>query len=241
MPDSTLVALTVAGDVAAFGELYRRHVTGVHRVIAEIVRDRETAADLTQDVFARAIEALAHLREPDRFRPWLVTIARNRALDHVRNPTRVAMLDEGAADELADPAAEPAELAELAGLALRVRGCIAGLAARDAAVLALVIGLGYSPAEVAVTFAITPGAAKVVLHRARRRLRSALALTLLAGNAAACDTFHQAYTEGRLAQAGEHVAACPVCRTAVNDEVELYGVGGPHPVASVASVVSVVS
>jgi RNA polymerase sigma factor (sigma-70 family) len=224
VPDSTLVERTVAGDVAAFGELYRRHVTGVRRIVAEIVSDRETAADLTHDVFAQAIEALAHLRQPDRFRPWLMTIARNCALDHVRGPRRAAVLDEDAVDGLADTAPSPAELAELAGLAQLVRGCIAGLAARDAAVLAVVIGLGYSSAEVAVAFAITPGAAKVVLHRARRRLRSALALTLLAGNAAACDTFRQEYAEGRMARAGEHVAACSVCRTAVNDEVELFAV-----------------
>jgi RNA polymerase sigma factor (sigma-70 family) len=222
-PDAFLVRQTVAGDAEAFAVLYRRHAGAVHRVVAATVRDREVAADLTQDVFARAIEALADLREPERFRPWVLTIARNCAIDQTRGQPRPLSLDDDGAAEPADPGAEPGELAELANLVQRVRGCIAGLSARDAAVLALVTQLGYSPVEVAGALAITPGAAKVVLHRARRRLRSAIALTLLTENqAAACPVFRDAFAKGRLNQAGAHVATCPVCRAAVNDDVELY-------------------
>ena len=139
---------------------------------------------------------------------------------------RPRRLDEEGAPEPADPGAEPDVVVELQGLVQRVRGCIAGLSARDATVLALVTDLGYSPAEVADALGISAGAAKVVLHRARRRLRSAIALTLLAENQGeACPTFRDAYTKGDLAHAAAHVAACPTCTAAVNSDVHLYSAG----------------
>ena len=225
LPDASLVALTVAGDADAFAALYRRHASGVHHVVRGIVRDPDTAADITQDVFARVIEALGDLREPERFRFWIMAIARNRALDHLRMKPRsnTRSLDEDGVTEPVDPGAEPAELAELASLVRLVRGCIAGLSSRDATVLALVTQFGYKPAEVAAALEISPGAAKVVLHRARRRLRSALTLNLLAKNLdAACPTFREAFTHGQPAGAASHVATCAICSATVNDEVHLY-------------------
>jgi RNA polymerase sigma-70 factor (ECF subfamily) len=231
VPDARLVSDALAGDPDAFAVLYRRHVAAVHRVVATSVHDREAAADLTQDVFARAIEALPSLREPDRFRSWVLAIARNCVIDHARAPVRAQPFDNSEVGEPVDVAAEPDELAELASLVQRVQGCVAGLSARDATVLALVTQLGYSPNEVASALAITPGAAKVVLHRARHRLRSAIALTLLAENqGASCSVFRDEFSRGRLTQAGAHVASCPVCRAAVNSDVQLYGGGVRSPV-----------
>jgi RNA polymerase sigma factor (sigma-70 family) len=223
VPDARLVTDALAGDADAFALLYRRHVGAVHRVVAASVHDRETAADLTQDVFASAIEALPSLREPERFRSWVLAIARNCVIDHARVPVRARPFDDTEAAEPVDLAAEPDELAEMANLVERVRGCVGGLSARDATVLALVTQLGYSPNEVAAALGITPGAAKVVLHRARHRLRSAIALTLLAENqGASCGVFRDEYAQGRLSRAGAHVASCPVCRAAVNSDVQLY-------------------
>ena len=227
-PDGVLVIAARSGDAEAFSALYRRHVGAVHRLVISSVRDRETAADITQDVFARVIESLEHLREPDRFRPWVLAITRNAVTDHARAATAPRPLDDDRDGDLTDPDAEPDELVDLAFLVQRVRGCIAGMSSRDATVLALVTQLGYSPAEVAAALNISTGAAKVVLHRARRRLRRAIALTLLADNQrAACAVFRDAYDHGHLAQAGDHVASCAVCQAAVNDEVHLFA-ADPH-------------
>ena len=84
LPDESLVVRTLAGDADAFAALYRRHAASVHIVVRGIVRDPDIAADITQDVFARVIEALRDLRKPERFRYWVVAIARNRSLDYVR-------------------------------------------------------------------------------------------------------------------------------------------------------------
>jgi len=227
--DGCLVAMVLAGDTSAFATLYRRHAGAVRRVVAETTYDREAVADLVQEVFARAIESLTNLREQNHFRSWVLTIARNAAIDHGRMQRRASPLDADGPEPVAnDP--EPFELAELAAMAERVRGCIAGLSVRDATVLSLATQLGYSPAELGQALGITSGAAKVVLHRARRRLRESLALTLLANyQYDACPEFRKAHEAGRLRQAGAHVESCPSCRAAVNNEVQIFQVGASRP------------
>jgi RNA polymerase sigma-70 factor, ECF subfamily len=71
------------GDRAAFAELYRRFSRAVHGVVLARVRYAD-ASDLVQDVFAIALERLPQLGEVAAFPGWLLAIARNRAIDHLR-------------------------------------------------------------------------------------------------------------------------------------------------------------
>ena len=64
--------------MSAFSALYRSHVGVVTQAIRDNVHDPETVADVTQEVFARALERLGTLRDTDRFRPWLMSIAAMR-------------------------------------------------------------------------------------------------------------------------------------------------------------------
>jgi len=74
-----------SGDVAAFEDLYRSHQAGIYTFILSQVRNRETAADLTQDTFVRAWESLRRLRQPGAFRGWLHRIAANLVRDEVKS------------------------------------------------------------------------------------------------------------------------------------------------------------
>ena len=69
-----LVRRAIAGDVPAFGTLYDRTVRLVRAVAADAGPD--AAEDVTHDTFLRAYRALNTLRDPARFTPWLVGIAR---------------------------------------------------------------------------------------------------------------------------------------------------------------------
>jgi len=80
-----LVLRARSGDVTAFERLYRRHQAGIYTFILSQVRNRETAADLTQDTFVRAWESLRRLREPGAFRGWLHRIASNLVRDQVKS------------------------------------------------------------------------------------------------------------------------------------------------------------
>ena len=75
----------------------------------------------------------------------------------------------------------------------------------------------------AVALGITTGAAKVVVHRARRRLRDALTLELnVRAGAHACTTFARLCDDDDLLAAARHVRSCETCIGAAVNELALY-------------------
>lgn len=170
--DATLVARARAGEEVAFEALYRRYARPVAAVVADRLNTPEDRAEAVQDAFTHAFRHLDQLRDPERFKSWLYSIARNAATRRGREVARVAA-EPGEIDQ-ADDAPGPAEIAELAELAARVRQAGVLLSARDATALTLAATFGMGPAELALALGVTEGNAKVILHRARRRLRAVL-------------------------------------------------------------------
>lgn len=84
MDDWELVDLYLKGDRSAFNALVRRYEKPIYNYILKMVRNREDAADLTQDVFVRCYGRLESLRDKEKFTPWLYRIAINRVRDHWR-------------------------------------------------------------------------------------------------------------------------------------------------------------
>lgn len=141
--DASLVEAIHAGEVGAFEVLYR-HVGAVAMVARDQVRDPDQVAEVVQETFARALESLPRLESGDRFRPWLLAIARHAAVDARRGNAqlRPELLD--TVDGIATT--EPQELAEIAELVAVVRGAVTGLSKRDATALALV-AVGFEAAR----------------------------------------------------------------------------------------------
>lgn len=82
-----LVLRAQDGDVAAFGRLYDLHVNDVYGYVVRRVHNRQTAEDMTAEVFLRAMRSIATFRWQGRlFRAWLCTIARNLIADTWRSP-----------------------------------------------------------------------------------------------------------------------------------------------------------
>src|SRR4029453_12099087 len=94
------------GDAEAFGRLYDHYVTMVHRYVYHRVGDRATAEDVTSETFVRALRRIDSLSFQGRdVGAWLVTIARNIVLDHVKSSRyrlEVATADMRDADQLTD-------------------------------------------------------------------------------------------------------------------------------------------
>jgi RNA polymerase sigma-70 factor (ECF subfamily) len=217
------VALVRAGHPGAFAALYKAHAPAVHRVARERVAVVEAATDVVQETFARALASLDKLREPDRFRPWVLSIARHAAIDDRRSRSRLTPLGDEGAGALPSDDRGPEEMAELAELAELLDVCVADLSPRDATAVYLVTHVGFSPAEVGAALGISSGAAKVVVHRARRRLRDALALRLMVRNPdVSCAQFSRLHDGGQVVEAARHLRQCPICDQAVNTEVHLY-------------------
>lgn len=174
-PDATLVAGALAGDQRAFAVLFARHRGAVRTTVASRLRDRSRIDDVVQETFLRAFVRLDALRDVERFRPWVLQIARNASTDELRRqlrsrPTEVLDDDDAVADR-----DDPVEVAEFRLLAARMDSALARLSARDRTAVVLAAERGCGPAELAVALGVSPATAKVALHRARRRLHAAIA------------------------------------------------------------------
>ena len=175
-----LVRRAQAGDAEGFGLLYDRYVDVVYRFLCHRVGDRATAEDLTSETFVRALRRIDSLTFQGRdVGAWLVTIARNLVLDHVkssRHRLEVATADMRDADR-AVPGPEEAVLQRITNAAL-----LAGMQQlsdeqRECLVLRFLRGL--SVAETAAAMGRKDGAVKALQHRAVRRLAALLPEGLL--------------------------------------------------------------
>ena len=215
--DAELVDAAVNGDSDAYSLLFSRHAGAVRSAVrGHIGSDYDGIQDAVQETFTRALSRIGTLRDHDRFRPWLMQIARNAAIDARRMNVKTdhELLDE-AGDEglaVAHGDLEPDLDAELRELAQVVRGAVAGLSPRDATALSMVMWLGFGPQDIGAALGITTGTAKVLLHRARRRLRDALVMQIVtASREVDCDELAACLEVDDQILTGRHLKHCPVC------------------------------
>lgn len=208
-----LVCRARAGDVDAFDELYRLTLPKLRGVAAAVTSDTDTAAEIVQETYLRAFERVHELRSPDRFPAWIASIARHLATDHGRLRSRASGLDEIDLTLLEAEGPGPDAEVELAELAALVQAGVAQLSRRDATALAFVTHLGMGPSEFADALGVNEGAARVILHRARTRLRDILSVKILTqGHVSACAELRD--LRRRTADKREltkHVASCREC------------------------------
>jgi len=170
-----LVHRAQAGDAEAFGELYDHYVTMVHRYVYHRVGDRATAEDVTSETFVRALRRIDSLSFQGRdVGAWLVTIARNIILDHVKSSRyrlEVATADMRDADRATD-GPEDAVVAHLANRELLA--CVQQLGSEQQECIVLRFIHGLSVSETAEIMGKKDGAIKALQHRAVRRLAGLL-------------------------------------------------------------------
>jgi RNA polymerase sigma factor (sigma-70 family) len=168
---SALVRRAVAGDIAAFEQLYRDHVGRVHGAILRLVgMDRARAEELTQDAFVRAWQKLSSFRHESAFSTWLYRLGVNTALMDLRGRREEDIVD-NAALELAAGGEVPFCAAERGDL----ERAVSNLPPRARAVLVLHDVEGWKHEEISVELGMAVGSSKAQLHRARGLLRRALA------------------------------------------------------------------
>jgi RNA polymerase sigma-70 factor (ECF subfamily) len=172
----SLLALTAGGDRAAFRSLYDRSASRLFAVCLRITRDRSLAEDVLQETYVRVWERSRQF-DPRRGSAlaWLITIARNHAIDVVRRRVHEAAPPEEAMPDIPDPSA-------LGGMEAAVEGrtlqrCLAELdeGPRRAIVFAYRDGLSYE--ELARRLGVPVGTAKTWVSRGLTRLRQCLDCT----------------------------------------------------------------
>lgn len=168
------VARAIAGDGAAFEEIYRALSGPVYSYLSNQVRRREDAEDLTGQVFLEAMRGVRTFSgDASAFKGWLFRIAHNRAVDLARRLSRrpEAALDE--AEELPDIVATDERA--LAGVAqARVWQAVRALPEQQRRVVTLRLGAGLSAREIAAALGKRIGTVKALQHRALVTLAKSL-------------------------------------------------------------------
>lgn len=166
--ESSLVRQARAGNAEAFAQLYDAYMERVYRYVYFRVSDRQTAEDITSQVFLRAWEHIRKYRLDGSFLAWLYTIARNAVIDNYRTRKPLVALD----DVVPVPADTPApqEVAELRFDSEALRGAIRYLTDEQQHVITLKFIAGYSTDEIARALRKRPGAIRALQMRALQAL-----------------------------------------------------------------------
>jgi len=173
--EDALVRRAGAGEMDAFAALYELHGARVYALCLRLTGDEARAAELTQDVFVRAWEALPRFRGESAFGSWLHRIAVNASLmtrrTDRRREARVALADDLDAGGVA-PAGSvaPPDVESAVDLERAIRRLPAG--ARTAFVLHEIEG--FSHEEIARLTGTATGTIRAQLHRARKLLMEEL-------------------------------------------------------------------
>ena len=91
--DEALMQAFAQGNVSAFEQLYDRHETGVWRFVFRSVQNNAVTDDLVQELWFSVTRSAASYAPTAKFKTWLLTMARNRVIDHVRTAKNHASID----------------------------------------------------------------------------------------------------------------------------------------------------
>jgi RNA polymerase sigma-70 factor (ECF subfamily) len=201
--DPRTIAALLAGDEATFTVLLTRHYPAMLRVAMIYVADRAVAEEVVQDTWVAVLQGLPRFEGRAALKTWIFRILTNQAQTRGKREARLVPFsalalegDEGGAAPSVDPArfrpaddprwphhwASPPQswegLPEERLLAQETRGyiqqAIATLAPRQRAIIIMRDVQGWPPEEVCNVFGITETHQRVLLHRARSKVRSAL-------------------------------------------------------------------
>jgi len=175
--DADLISRALRGRQDAYRELVDRYSHAVFNLVARMVRDAGVAEELAQDAFVKAFGALRSFDPAYKFSSWILRIAHNTAIDHLRRqrPPTVSIDADVRGRDLHDLLVDereptPFDHAEGADLARDLERALARIRPeyRRLIVLRYQEDQGYE--EIAETLDLPLGTVKSHLHRARQEL-----------------------------------------------------------------------
>jgi RNA polymerase sigma factor (sigma-70 family) len=216
MRDSELVASIVAGDPEGLAAAYDRYSGPLFGYCQSLLREPDDAADAVQDTFVIAASKLGGLRDPERLRAWLFTVARNECLHRLKSRRATAVLAEipEQPDESVDVGGE-AERAESRAL---IRAAVGGLNDGERDVINQ-LWHGLEIPEVAMALGVSRNHAHSLFSRARDQLEASVGVLVVGRSGrkdcAALDQLLHDW-DGRLTaplrrRVGRHIDRCSVC------------------------------
>lgn len=184
VPDA-LVEACKRGDEDAWAELVEATYREVYSLCLRILGDPDDASEATQDAYLKAWRGLKAFRGDALFTTWLYRVASNAAISKHRSRRRKRVHETGVEDDVLAAIGAPGSVESEAGAKIEVVALEKALATlpehyRSAVVLRDVYG--FSIQEMARQLKISETAAKVRVHRARKKLQEKLAATHAEGN-----------------------------------------------------------
>lgn len=170
--DEALIARVAEGDMAAMKALYTAHAESVRRFVRSRVRDEAEAADIVHDTMLNVWRGAAGFEGRSSVLSWMLTLARNRTVDHIRKQARVTL---GEPDEtIPDGGPDPEAVLGAAQDAERLRACVEELPKRQRAAIHLAFFQEMTCAEIADVEAVPEGTVKSRIHHAKQLLMRCL-------------------------------------------------------------------
>jgi RNA polymerase sigma-70 factor (ECF subfamily) len=179
--DEQLMTTLNEEESSALTELVRRYQNDVFRFCLHYVKDVEAARDLAQETFVRVYVARARFDANRRFKPWLLCIARNLCLNHIKRSKTVRMesleeyassarSDTGTLETAADDA--PDQLAATEERHALLRAALAELDEESREIVVLRFFEKLPAREIAEVVDTTEGAVRTRLHRILKGMRA---------------------------------------------------------------------
>jgi RNA polymerase sigma factor (sigma-70 family) len=174
LSDTEIISQVLSGNQAAYAALVDRYQNYVFTLTLRMIKSREDAEEVAQDVFIKAYKYLADFKGASKFSTWLYTIVNNTCITFLRKKKlEVYTLDNEAVFEKANNIESGvwANAVEHKSKQQMVNQAIALLNTDDANIITLFYKAEQSLEEAAQILGIEINTAKVRLHRARTRLK----------------------------------------------------------------------
>ena len=177
MTDSELLFAAMKGSEEAFTEIVRRNQARVRAYLIRMVRDRDLADELAQDVFLIAFREMKRFRPGAKVSTWLLGIARNRALTRLRDEARRLRREADtvstalSAWRLKQLESQPENLDERKRELEAMDLCIDSLPEKTARAIKEYYGRSRSAADLGRTFGMKENAFRMWMFRARQEIR----------------------------------------------------------------------
>ena len=168
-----MIRQAAAGNSFAFRELYKNNVKRVYAVCLRACQDRDTADELTQEVFVKAWEKLSSFHFESKFSSWLHSIAVNQFLMMKRAQKRFTERD-GELTDIITRDNPQAKIKQSYDSRIDIEGALEKLPKQARMAFVLHDIEGYKHHEISEMMNIEVGTSKAHLHRARRMLREEL-------------------------------------------------------------------
>ncbi len=176
MNESQAVSLAKKGNEEAFEQLVLLYEKKIYNTALRYSGDRETAFDISQEVFLRVFRFISSFDERSSFSTWIYKITTNVCKDFCKKQTDTLSLDdeEQSGIEIGDETYEPSKVYERSDLCEQIASCISKLPEhyRQVVVMRDVNGMSYE--QIAQVLELEQGTVKSRIARGREKLRKIL-------------------------------------------------------------------